>query len=132
MTTPNAPTREEVEGRLDWCASHAEELRGVTESDTLHDTCGAVLELAGICRALLDENERLRAQLDEEHDTDRTLLHTLITATLCRLPTEIVGERSWDIYLEENRDKWLGDHRAFGGWLSGRITDAINAAREGA
>ena len=72
----------------------------------------------------------LERQIDEEHDTDETLLGALITATLCRLPAEVVGDGDWERYREEHGKKWLGDHRAFGGWLSGRITDALTQLKE--
>lgn len=39
-------------------------------------------------RALEAENAELLRQVNEEHDTDETLLAALITATLCRLPAD--------------------------------------------
>lgn len=80
-------------------------------------------------RALEAENAELLRQVNEEHDTDETLLAALITATLCRLPAEVVGDGEWDRYRDAHGKEWLGQHRAFGGWLAGRITAALERER---
>lgn len=74
------------------------------------------------------ENAALEAEAQREHETDETLLSALITETLCRLPAEIVAD-DWERHREEHLKGWLGQHRAFGGWLSGQITAALDRER---
>ena len=48
----------------------------------------------------------------------------LLLQTICRLP-DVLTEGDWQQWLDQHRDEWLNDDRAFGGWVAQRLREYV-------
>lgn len=69
---------------------------------------------------LLSDYYRVALAALEKADEVEAARGNLILQTICRLP-EVLTEGDWQQFLDEHRDEWLNDDRAFGGWIAERI-----------
>lgn len=80
-----------------------------------------VTQLRARIATLTTEVERLKGEAEEARAN-------LLLQTICRLPSVLTTD-DWQAYLDEHREEWLNDDRAFGGWVSQRLSVAIATAR---
>lgn len=73
---------------------------------------------------LLSDYYRVALAALEKADEVEAARGNLILQTICRLP-EVLTEGDWQQFLDEHRDEWLSDDRAFGGWISERMRAAL-------
>lgn len=75
--------------------------------------------------------EDQRDQVTRELEEAKAAYANLILQTICRLP-DVLTEGDWQQYLDEHGHQWLNDDRAFGGWVSKRLSAALPTARSNA
>lgn len=73
------------------------------------------------------EDRYLQVTMELE-EANRDASANLILQTICRLP-DVLTEGDWQQWLDEHREEWLNDDRAFGGWVSQRLGAALATAR---
>ena len=61
-----------------------------------------------------------RDRLADERLTSEDARANLLLQTICRLP-DVLTEGDWQQWLDQHRDAWLNDDRAFGGWIAERL-----------
>ena len=78
--------------------------------------------------SVLDHIATLAAEVERVKGEAEESRANLLLQTICRLPSVLTTD-DWQDFLEEHRHEWLNDDRAFGGWVSQRLSVAIATAR---
>ena len=103
------------------CIVACEDCGGRLESNESDWNSGSAWNRRAEASTLAAEVERLKGEAEEARAN-------LLLQTICRLPSVLTTD-DWQAYLDEHREEWLNDDRAFGGWVSRRLSVALATAR---